>query len=203
MILIVVIIINGTTTEKEKIHFLPPFLSSKLLVCYQKNGRRSNKKMLIDSNVCRLISENAWLAHTYTHSLGKKQSSKEHTHTYTSRIAYMREWRKLVQWCNDTRTEENCVRDRRREKERWELYKRQLVLRRKNARLCKSLREREREKKRKRSEKCLLLVVVVVLITTLKIGRARTRSRRFCLIFDTEYVSSWSISILPTASVVE
>jgi hypothetical protein len=152
---------------------LTPFLSSKLLVCYQKNGRRSNKKMLIDSNVCRLILENAWLAHTYTHSLGKKQSSKEHTHTYTSRIAYMREWRKLVQWCNDTRTEENCVRDRRREKERWELYKRQLVLRRKNARLCKSLRERERgRKKRKRSEKCLLLLVVVVLITTLKIGRA-------------------------------
>jgi hypothetical protein len=72
----------------------------------------------------------------------------------------------------------------------------------KNARLCKSLGEKEREK---RLEKCLLLlvVVVVVLITTLKIGRARTRSRRFCLIFDTENVSSWSVSILLTSSVVE
>lgn len=61
-------------------------------------------------------------------------------------------------------------------------------------------REQEREGESKRKiRKCL--VVVVVLITTLKIGR--TRSRLFRLIFDTENVSSWSVSILLTSSVVE
>lgn len=57
--------------------------------------------------------------------------------------------------------------------------------------------------KRKRSEKCLLRLVVVVLITTLKLGRARMRSRRVGLIFDTENVSSWSASLLPTSPVVD
>ena len=78
-----------------------------------------------------------------------------------------------------------------------------------NVRLCKSLEEKE---KKRRLGKCLLLLLlvllVVVLITTLKIGRAsahiHTRSCRFCcLIFDTENVSSWSVSILLTSSVVE
>ena len=43
-------------------------------------------------------------------------------------------------------------------------------------------RRRRRRKEEKEIGKCLR-VVVVVLITTLKIGR--TRTRRFCLIFDT------------------
>jgi hypothetical protein len=37
-----------------------------------------------------------------------------HIHIYTSRIAHICEWRKSAQWCNDVRTEENCVRDRDR-----------------------------------------------------------------------------------------
>lgn len=35
-----------------------------------------------------------------------------YVHTYTSRIVSLGVWRKLAQWCNDTHTEENCVRER-------------------------------------------------------------------------------------------
>lgn len=48
--------------RRRKIHFL---LSILFFSLHSKNGRRSINKMLIDSNVCHLISANAWLAHPY------------------------------------------------------------------------------------------------------------------------------------------
>lgn len=143
--------------------------------------------------------------HTHTYSWGKKQSSKKRTYISIKDRLYARA--SDESWCSDVTTHvegrELCERQRARGRERerdgnctndgWYWYQEKAIL-------CKSLGEKEKEREEE-IRKCLLVVVVFVLITTLKIGR--TRSRRFCLIFDTENVSSWSVSILPTSSAVE
>ncbi len=108
------------------------------------------------------------------------------------------------------RTEENCVRDRdrregkqkerRRARERrWELYKRQLVPSKKKAQDYASHSERRRNIERDQKISCCCCSHHYVKDR----ARLRTYSRRFCLIFDTENVSSWSVSILLTLSTVE
>ena len=143
-----------------------------------------------------------------------------YTHTYThniSRIAHISEWRKSAQWCNDVRTEENCVRERetaregetqkvsereekRKRRERWELYKRQLVPSKKNAQDYASHSERtrkiERDQEKISSSSCCCSSHHYVKDR----AHLRTYTRRFCLIFDTENVSSCSVPILLTLS---
>ena len=150
------------------------------------------------------------LACTHTHTeLGKETIFQEaHIHIHQGSSICACEWRKLVQWCNDVCRRKRIVWETAiAEEEEEEEREREMGIVQTTAspgtgkkRYYASHSERRRKREREKEiRECL--VVVVVLITTLKIGR--TRSRRFCWIFDTENVSSWSGSILLTSSAEE
>ena len=119
-----------------------------------------HQKMLIDSNDCHLISESAWLAHTY--SWGKKQSSKKRTYISIKDRLYARA--SDESWCSNVTTHvegrELCERQRARGRERdgnctndcWYWHREKAIL-------CKSLGEKEKESERKRSENVFLLLL--------------------------------------------
>jgi hypothetical protein len=104
------------------------------------------------------------------------------------------------------RIEENCVRDRREGKQKESKIEREMGIVQATASTTKkktqdyaSHSERTREIERDQEISCCCCSHHYATDR----ARLRTYSRRFCLIFDTENVSSWSVSILLTLSTVE
>lgn len=107
VVVIIIIIINRTTTEKKENPFSLS-LSFSSFSCILEKERISVYQKNIDRLECLSSHFIERLASIYKR-FGKGKSFKGCTYIYIKDCLYISEWRKLVQWCNDTRTEENCV----------------------------------------------------------------------------------------------